>query len=996
MTNRFSKFKRKIAILTIVCMVFMLSMPINAAASASDISNHWAKDTIQSWMDKNLITGYPDGSFKLDNNISRAEFITLINKAFEYTTIAAIAYSDVKEGAWYADSVEKAEAAGYIEGYPDGTMKPDKSISREEAASIIMKIDKLKADIIATGAYTDAAQMSWSKGAIGAVAKAAIIKGYPDGSFGLQKMIKRGEATVFLDQAEKYVASMFNVLDLTAKTAGINGAIAALVIVPNKIAPTIQLIGTRSTTTTTIPTNQVMFPALNPALNAYVDPGTIAKDDLAGNITSRVVVTGPVVNTAVVGLYLQTYTITDAAGNTASVSRNIEVVARMNPLTIPQFTTQLLIPWAMPKSIDPSATPVANYYEIAMRQHNQQILPTLNAAGGETGLPTTTVWGYGSTSADPNAIFNAPSLTIEATSNVPTKIKWINGLVDGNGNYLPHLLPNDQTIEAWPNPATAGMMPTTKSSMNYVGPVPIITHVHGAHVNQESDGYPEAWYMPSTPSIPAGYATEGPFYATYKITAKSGNLWVAGAGNAVFDYRNDQRANTLWYHDHAMGFTRTNVYAGPTGFYLIRGGPDDVVITTTTGEIATTAPAILPGPAPLTATEFTAKAPTGKIYEIPLVLQDRTFNSDGSLFYPGSRTEFDRFTGPYSPTSDVAPIWNPEFFGDTIIVNGNTWPTTNVQPKRYRLRFLNGAQARTFILGLKNMTTGLTMPMTKIGSDGGFLNAPVSMREVTIMSGERADVIVDFTGLASTDVVQLTNIGPDGPYQGGTPDFAYAPKPALGFYKPSNPATTGKVMQFKVVASDGTPDLTTNPSALILPKVVQMKPSPIATTPTRLVSLNEVMSMVPANNPRTGLPILGSSIGTVQALLGTAVKNPTTGVVISSAVGFMAPITENIKLFDTEVWEIYNFTADAHPVHLHLVAFQVIDRQGFNPATGLVSTVAAITAPATESGYKDTVMALPGQVTRIKAKFDIAGRYVWHCHIFEHEENDMMRPMIVK
>lgn len=206
MKGGFSKFKRKIAIVTVLCLIVTLSMPIGSNAVAiSDISGHWAKATIQSWIDKGFIAGYTDGSFKPDNAISRAEFMTLANKAFGYTKTMPITFSDVKADAWYAKAVAIAKAAGYINGYPDGSMKPDNPISREEAASMIMKIDKLDADANAASDFTDAASLLWSKGAVGAVKAAHIMNGYPDGSFGAQKLIKRGEAVVSLDSALKYV-----------------------------------------------------------------------------------------------------------------------------------------------------------------------------------------------------------------------------------------------------------------------------------------------------------------------------------------------------------------------------------------------------------------------------------------------------------------------------------------------------------------------------------------------------------------------------------------------------------------------------------------------------------------------------------------------------------------------------------------------------------------------------------------------------------------------
>jgi hypothetical protein len=239
----------------------------------------------------------------------------------------------------------------------------------------------------------------------------------------------------------------------------------------------------------------------------------------------------------------------------------------LDPTTVPKYQTPLLIPPVMPRAATitmPGGKP-ADYYEISMKQFEEQILPS--------GFPRTTVWGYGAVSGqgrNPLLIHNAPSLTIEAQWKRPVRIKWINELTDDNGHYLPHLLPVDQTLH-WANPpggeAGRDTRPTfTETPDPYTGPVPIVTHVHGAvGVGDESDGYAEAWYLPDADNIPAGYATEGTWYGFFKGKAASrfGASW--GPGFATFQYPNANRASTIWYHDHALGMTRLNVYAGPAG-----------------------------------------------------------------------------------------------------------------------------------------------------------------------------------------------------------------------------------------------------------------------------------------------------------------------------------------------------------------------------------------------------------------------------------------------
>ena len=206
--------------------------------------------------------------------------------------------------------------------------------------------------------------------------------------------------------------------------------------------------------------------------------------------------------------------------------------------------------------------------------------------------------------------------------------------------------------------------------------------------------------------------------------------------------------------------TRLNVYAGPAGFFIIRGGPagDGAVLDSRTGT-----PAVLPGPAPKENDKFPSNKP---YYEIPIAVQDRAFNLDGSLFYPDSRAFFDGI-GSYIPTTDISPIWNPEFFGNCIMVNGNTWPFLNVEQRRYRFRFLNGCDARFLILDFANIPG---VEVWQIGNEGGFLAAPVNMtaanaNKLLMSPAERADVIVDFTNVAPGNYV-LGNVGPDGPFAG--------------------------------------------------------------------------------------------------------------------------------------------------------------------------------------------------------------------------------------
>jgi FtsP/CotA-like multicopper oxidase with cupredoxin domain len=639
----------------------------------------------------------------------------------------------------------------------------------------------------------------------------------------------------------------------------------------------------------------------------------------------------------------------------------------LDPVNVPKYLTPMLIPPVMPTA-DKLSMPggkSVDYYEISMKQFPQQILPM--------GLPATTVWGYGAVAADSKRgllIHNAPSLTIEAQWNTPVRVKWINDLVDANGNFLPHLLPVDQTLH-WANPpgGTAGRdtRPTfTSTPAPYTGPVPIVTHVHGAvGVGDESDGYAEAWYLPAANDIPGGYATVGTWYDFFagKALVNFDETW--GPGYATFQYPNANRASTIWYHDHSLGMTRLNVYAGPAGFYIIRGGPDgdDAVIDTRFGTRA-----VLPGPAPKANDKF---PPNKTYYEIPIAIQDRSFNQDGSLFYPDTRAFFDGINGPYIPDTDISPLWNPEFFGNMMMINGNTWPFQVVEQRRYRLRFLNGCQSRFLILDF-NQIPGVEV--WAIGNEGGFLAAPVNL---TAMNGnrlpmglaERADVIVDFTNVPVGNYV-LANVGPDEPYGGGVPgvDFPVA-----------DLDSTGQVMQFQVVPALA-PDPTTPPQFLQLPVPAPLPPA----TVTRPLALLEEMSAFFADAP-------------AETLLGTVAGDPNIAPGVWAKRLWAEPITENPALGATEVWEFYNATGDAHPIHVHEVVFEVLNRQEIfvDEDTQEVQVVPGSVARPPESwetGFKDTVTAFPGEVTRIRAQFNTPGQFVWHCHIVEHEDNEMMRP----
>jgi FtsP/CotA-like multicopper oxidase with cupredoxin domain len=638
----------------------------------------------------------------------------------------------------------------------------------------------------------------------------------------------------------------------------------------------------------------------------------------------------------------------------------------LDPTSIDQFVTPLTIPPAMPRTAKIALKGEKNidYYEIAVRQFEQQVLPV--------GMPKTAVWGYGSLAAP--GTFNYPSFTIEAKWQAPVRVKWVNDL-----GSRPHLLPVDPTLH-WANPPgpERDMRPSFASTPRpYTGPVPLVTHLHGAEAPDWADGYAEAWYLAQGATATF---TRGTWYDFFKGKAEafmaglpyanpipdSWRTW--SAGNAIFQYSNDQRAATLWYHDHTLGMTRLNVYAGPAGFFLLRGGPGDDVGGT------------LPGPAPAL-----GDPPGTRYYEIPLAIQDRSFDEDGSLFYPDARAFFEGLnlppTQPYldipfigeeacdGAASDVSPIWQPEFFGTTMLVNGATWPSLEVEQRRYRFRLLNGCNGRFLILKLDP-----DLPFWQIGAEGGFLPAPVKRADLLMSPAERADVIVDFSDVPVGAEVTMINLGPDEPFGGGKPDEDF---------DSADPETTGRVMRFRVVRRVGG-DRSTAPDRLVLPARAPLG----AATVTRKVSLNEAeSSTVRVSTDNHGNVVLdcadGEPFAPVEALLGT-VDAAGEGV----ALGWDDTITENPDVGAIEVWAIHNFTVDAHPIHVHELQFEVVNRESLEDGH--------VRQPEPwEKGLKDTVIAYPGEITRIKLHFDEAGQYVWHCHLVEHEDNEMMRPYSV-
>jgi FtsP/CotA-like multicopper oxidase with cupredoxin domain len=558
-----------------------------------------------------------------------------------------------------------------------------------------------------------------------------------------------------------------------------------------------------------------------------------------------------------------------------SVASSEEEPPLLDPRGLAKYVDPLPIPGPMP-------TAGPNFYEIGAWPVQQRL---------HRDLPPTSLFGYGPTQESASY----PAATIEARKGVPIDIRWTNHL----GAVHPLAFAFDPTLE---------------HAVTTTG-IPITPHVHGAEVEPQSDGGPLTWFTP-------GFAEKG-----------------ADWQKEVYHYANEQLPATIWYHDHAFGFTRHNVYAGLAGYYIIRD----------------------PGNEP-------AGLPSGP-YEVPLAIQDRMFTADAQLWYPNEGE------------TAVHPIWVPEFFGNTILVNGKIWPYLDVEPRKYRFRILNGSNARFYSLALADRGTSAPGPaFRQIGSDGGYLAAPVTLNDpgdprsprLLLAPGERADVVIDFAGFAPGTELVLRNTART-PFPRGEAPGAQ---------------TTAQIMLFRVGASTG-PDPSVVPATL---GTLTRLSNPVR---TRVLTLNEILS----------------EEGPIAALLnGTA---------------FTGPVTEQPVVGSTEVWEIVNLTGDTHPIHLHLVQFQMLNRQKFsvrryqrafeqlNPTLPSETYVPVAVDPflqgrpsspdPNEMGWKDTFRMNPGEVTRVLIRFapqdgspafgfDATAEpgYVWHCHILEHEENDMM------
>lgn len=449
-------------------------------------------------------------------------------------------------------------------------------------------------------------------------------------------------------------------------------------------------------------------------------------------------------------------------------------------------------------------------------------------------VPATRLWSYGPTAVAP---------LIEARSGEPLDIKWVNNLP------TKHFLSIDHSLH--------GCGPG-------VPDVRTATHLHGAKTRSEDDGYPDDWFVPGK--------------------------------SRTCHYPMDQEATALWYHDHAMGLTRLNTYAGLFGMLLLRDQTEDSL-----------------------------HLPSGK-YEVPLMFYDRNLATNGQIFYDVS--------------GDPKNPWIPEFSADGILINGKIRPYLEVEPRLYRFRLLNTANSRFFLLSLVSPgggPLGTPQSFTQIGSDQGLLASPVELKRLTLGCAERADVLMDFSQFAGQTLHLRT----------GAFD----------------------ILELRIAKQTASPaTLASVPRTL---RTIERIPESAAIR-TRAIALYEAKDSVERSM-----------------------------MMMINLKRWHDPVTELPKLNSTEIWEFINLTEDTHPMHLHLVRFQILDRRTIYTTTYKLNETPHYTSDpmppaANELGWKDTVQCPPGTVTRIIMRFEgFTGKYLYHCHILEHEANDMMRPFEV-
>lgn len=665
-----------------------------------------------------------------------------------------------------------------------------------------------------------------------------------------------------------------------------------------------------------------------------IDP-VIAENERGGRRTRR---RGGPALWAVAGLALFGASACGDIGDPAEDELGTETQAlslppKIDPNTIPKFVTELprFATYVPDKIVTDSNKKIQRVeYTVHIAKFMEQQLPA--------GFPQTQLFGYGgNTFADP--FINDPTASgfvmfrrtspgpkFEQIKGIPALVKYRNELTGA------HPLAVDPTVN-WANPnnfpkPTPPFIAFPPGYPQAQSPIVHTTHTHGIEVDPSFDGTPDTWFT-------AG-GILGPEYVS----------------NNYFQPSSNQSA-AFWYHDHAFGVTRLDVGFGLSGFSILRD-PSNVLD--------------LPFISPLPQGEF----------EVPLIIQDRSFRTDGSVFYPTSGEQDE--LGLAVP--GIHPYWVLNQDGDTILVNGVTWPNMNVKRHQYRFRILNSASQRFFHFFFSN-----GMSFQVIGTDGGYLEHPRTITSWTHGVTERVDLLVDFSQFPVGTQIILRNderrFPPAGP--------------------PADPNNDGVVMRFTVVDSPVTPPRQLPPQ---LNTIATLTPN----RPTRIL----IQNVQPTPDGHIEQAELDG-----QAFHSLTTELPTNG--------------------STEDWTFVNTTPLDHNKHVHLIQFLLVNRQNFNAPKYLADWKAVngnppFTHPTLklpiepylmgnpeppfpeESGWKDTIHTPAGQVTRIRVRwapqqlptgagtpgvndFPINPVYgigfVWHCHLIEHEDNEMLRPMTV-
>jgi spore coat protein A, manganese oxidase len=683
------------------------------------------------------------------------------------------------------------------------------------------------------------------------------------------------------------------------------------------------------------------------------------------------------------------------AGGSALLLRNLAWPFSQSPTKIRKFVVPLqgLGPTGIPVAT-PNTTlhPGEDYYQIRVGEFTQMLHPDLPGP--------TKFWGYADVTNGQVANHRYLGGVIVAQQNRPVRLKTINQLPPT------HPLPVDTTLMG-----------------AELDPNRICVHLHGGLVPWTSDGGPQAWFSPSA----------------------SGPSFLNGTGvpgEALYRYPNGQSARLVWYHDHAIGITRLNAYAGIASAYIIRDDVENFLIQNH----------IIPS------------------NEVPLIIQDKTFVSQaavdsgyiwgkpGDLWYPYQYQKASDPNGRWDYGPDLGfpatrplpePSAVPEFFADTTVINGSLYPFLPVERRHYRFRILNGSQARFYNLQLyyaSSQDSGepdlhKSGPrMIQIGNEAGFtpfpivLNNPPTRFKVQIdengdpiastmkynllmAPAERADIIIDFSNVPAGSKLILYNDAP-APFPMGDPlvDY-YTGDPDLTQFggapstEPGYGPNTRTLMQFQVVNRTGPAD----PPAMSLLEALAVNGGP---TITNLA--NNLLPKLEKLEARKAVKVRDLTLnetfdeaGRLIQMLGTnTLQNTAPDGTLEFGLPYDAAATEVVRQGTTEVWRIFNLTGDSHPMHFHLVNVQVLSRQPFNVAgyDGVPDFTGPARQPdANELGWKETVRMNPGECTTVIMRFDaprvpytvpVSPRtggyeYVWHCHILEHEEHDMMRPLIV-